>query len=105
LLDYRVDDDSDPVVKLGELIALHRLYFGKSPESERIQLTGAPLAAIQSVLHKLGYLAQPSGEYDEATREAFRGLTGNENFEERCDPAAGWIDAPVYDHLIRKFGK
>jgi uncharacterized Ntn-hydrolase superfamily protein len=105
LLDYRVDDDADPVVKLGELIALHRLYFGKSPESERIELTGAPLAAIQAVLQKLGYLAQASGEYDEATREAFRGLTGNENFEERCDPAAGWIDAPVYDYLIRKFGK
>lgn len=105
LLDYRVDDDADPVVKLGELIALHRLYFGKSPASERIQLTGAPLAALQAVLQKLGYLAQASGEYDEATREAFRGLTGNENFEERCDPAAGWIDAPVYAYLMRKFGK
>lgn len=106
LLDYRVDDDPDPVVKLGELIYLHRLYFGKSPESERIQLRSDQLVALQKIMVKLGYLKTPaSGIYDENTQAAFRAFTGNENFEERCDPVAGWIDAPIYDYILRKFGK
>jgi len=106
LLDYRVDDDPDPVVKLGELIYLHRLYFGKSPENERIQLKDAQLVTLQKIMVKLGYLgAPPSGTYDPETQTAFRSFTGNENFEERCDPAAGWIDGPVYDYILRKFGK
>ncbi len=106
LLDYRVDDDPDPVVKLGELIYLHRLYFGKSPEAERIPLAGTHLHSLQKIMARLGYLqTAPSGVYDEPTREAFRAFTGNENFEERCDPAAGWVDAPVYDYILRKFGK
>ncbi len=106
LLDYRVDDDLDPVVKLGELIYLHRLYFGKSPEKERIQLAGTHLYTLQKIMARLDYLqTPPSGVYDEPTREAFRAFTGNENFEERCDPDAGWIDGPVYDYILRKFGK
>lgn len=106
LLDYRVDDDLDPVVKLGELIYLHRLYFGKSPDKERIQLAGTHLYTLQKIMARLGYLqTPPSGVYDEPTREAFRAFTGNENFEERCDPAAGWVDGPVYDYILRKFGK
>jgi uncharacterized Ntn-hydrolase superfamily protein len=106
LLDYRVDDDPDPVVKLGELVYLHRLYFGKSPDNERIQLRGAQLVTMQKIMQKLGYLKdQPSGVYDPATQQAFRAFTGNENFEERCDTVAGWVDGPVYDYLVRKFGK
>lgn len=106
LLDYRVDDDPDPVVKLGELVYLHRLYFGKSPEKERIQLTGTHLHNLHKIMARLGYLqTPPSGIYDDLTQAAFRAFTGNENFEERCDPAAGWIDAPIYDYILRKFGK
>lgn len=106
LLDYRVDDDPDPVVRLGELISLYRLYFGKSPASDQIQLQDAPLQAVQKIMFKLGYLkSSPSGTYDTATQQAFRAFTGNENFEERCDPLAGWVDAPVLDYLIRTFDK
>ena len=107
MLDYRVDDDPDPVVRLGDLVYLHHLYFGKSPADERIQLHGPQLLAIQRILKRLGYLKQlPSDEsYDLTTQEAFRTFTGNENFEERCDPAVGWIDTPVYEYLIRKFKK
>ncbi len=106
MIDYRVDDDPDPIVKLGELLELHRLYFGKSPESDRIPLRGQPLLDIQKIMIKLGYLqGQPSGIYDDASREAFGAFTGNENFEERCDPLKGWIDAPVLDYILRKFGK
>lgn len=106
LFDYRVDDDPDPVVKLGQLIELHRLYFEKSSQNERLNLQGGVLGDLQTLMHNLGYLNQPaSGLYDEATRQALRTFTGNENFEERCDIDAGWMDAPVYNFLLRKFGK
>ena len=32
------------------------------------------------------------------------GLTGNENFEERCNLEEGWMDRPVYNYLVEKFG-
>jgi hypothetical protein len=41
--------------------------------------------------------------YDEATREAFRVFIGNENFEERANPDAGWIDGAVLEYLLEKF--
>ncbi len=106
LFDYRVDDDPDPVVKLGQLIELHRLYFEKSPQNERLNLQAEALGNLQTLLHNLGYLNQPaSGIYDDATRLALRTFTGNENFEERCDIDAGWMDVPVYNFLLWKFGK
>src|SRR5260221_4782528 len=37
-IDYRVDDHDDPVLRLGELLEMHELYFGKSPEKERVEL-------------------------------------------------------------------
>jgi len=106
MFDYRIDDDPDPITKLSDLINLHELYFGKSPESDRIKLQGKQLIEIQSILNRLGYLTHtPSGIYDVTTQEAFRAFCGNENFEERCNPSSGWIDQPVLDFLIRKYAK
>ena len=99
-LDYRVDDHEDPVVRLGELIALHHLYFGKSPESDRIQISGEPLDQIAKILAQQGYLKDGKG-----FKEAFKEFIGNENFEERADPEAKWIDGPVLKYLVRKFQK
>jgi hypothetical protein len=36
-------------------------------------------------------------------RPAFKEFIGNENFEERADPEATWIDAPVLRYLLKKF--
>ena len=36
--------------------------------------------------------------------EAFNELIANENFEERADGKAGWIDRPVLNYLTKKFG-
>ena len=99
-LDYRVDDHEDPVVRLGELIELHHLYFGKSPENERIQVSGEPLDQIAKILAHQGYLTNGKG-----FRDAFKEFIGNENFEERADPEARWIDGPVLNYLVKKFQK
>lgn len=101
-VDYRVDDHLNPIHQLGELLELHGLYFGKSPRSERVRLTGAALRDMQEIMKGLGYYTSTSNRYDETTRTAFRVFIGNENFEGRADPEAGWIDRPVFEYLLRK---
>jgi uncharacterized Ntn-hydrolase superfamily protein len=98
-LDYRVDDHEDPVPRLGELLELHELYFGKSRENDRVPITGKVHQQIAEILGRGGYLR--SGKEFSA---AFNEFIGNENFEERADPKALWIDAPVLNYLRKKFG-
>lgn len=104
-IDYRVDDHEDPVPRLGELLELHELYFGESTEKDRVPLQGEPLRQLQEILVGLDYMeGKTDGVYDEITKTALRAFTGNENFEERCDLEAGWIDRPVLEYLLKKFG-
>lgn len=97
-LDYRVDDHEDPVPKLGELLEMHELYFGKSPEAERMEIAGEVLDQLIGILMQQGYLKNEKGFVP-----AFNEFIGNENFEERADPQATWIDAPVLGYLLKKF--
>lgn len=97
-LDYRVDDHEDPVPRLAELLELHELYFGKSPESDRMQIKGRVLDHLTTILKRQGYLKKDSDFV-----AAFKEFIGNENFEERADPRATWIDRPVLKYLIKKF--
>lgn len=99
-LDYRVDDHEDPIPRLGELLKMHELYFGKSPESDRAALKGKTLEQVTDILSAQGYLKKGRG-----FREAFNEFIGNENFEERADPDAQWIDKPVLKYLVKKFLK
>jgi len=99
-LDYRVDDHEDPVLRLGELLEMHDLYFGSSPEEDRAEIKGKVREQITKILAEEGYL-KDGNEFS----EAFREFIGNENFEERADSQAGWIDNPVLKYLLRKFGK
>lgn len=99
-LDYRVDDHEDPVPRLGELIEMHELYFGKSPETDRVQVKGKALKHMTEILTREGYLKK-----DQEFIKAFNGFIGNENFEERADSNAEWIDRPVLKYLVKKFGK
>jgi len=98
-IDYRVDDHEDPVPRLGELIELHRLYFDQSSESERVWLKGKSLEQITAILKNEGYLKK-----NVTFQNAFTAFIGNENFEERSDPNALWIDKPVLKYLVKKFG-
>lgn len=103
-IDYRVDDHPDPVLRLGELLELHELYFGESPIEDRVQLSGESLMQLQKLIHRLGYYqGEVHGHYDVPTRQALEAFIGNENFEERFDPENGVIDRPVLEYLQRKF--
>ena len=101
-IDYRVDDHLNPVPRLQEILELHHLYFGSSPKSQRVRLAGPVVKQIQNIMKGLGYYSPADGNYSEVTREAFRAFIHNENFEERADPDAGWIDKPVLDYLLKK---
>jgi uncharacterized Ntn-hydrolase superfamily protein len=97
-IDYRVDDHDDPVQRLGKLLEMQDLYFGKSPETERVAMQGKALKQLTDVLMQEGYLKKGRNFVN-----AFREFIGNENFEERADPAAKWIDKPVLKYLVKKF--
>ena len=97
-IDYRVDDHADPVPRLGELLELHELYFGKSPKSDRAEIKGKVLTQLTDILTREGYLKK-----GKEFRDAFNEFIGNENFEERIDPEANWIDKPVLKYLLKKF--
>jgi uncharacterized Ntn-hydrolase superfamily protein len=97
-IDYRVDDHDDPVLRLGELLEMHELYFGKSPASERAALKGKALQQVTDILMQAGYLKKGKN-----FRAAFNEFIGNENFEERADPEAQWLDKPVLKYLVKKF--
>jgi uncharacterized Ntn-hydrolase superfamily protein len=97
-IDYRVDDHEDPVPRLGELLEMHDLYFGKSPETDRIEIKDGVLKQISDILKQAGYLKQRK-----TFQDAFHEFIGNENFEQRADPEAAWIDRPVLEYLIKKF--
>jgi uncharacterized Ntn-hydrolase superfamily protein len=99
-LDHRVDDHEDPVPRLGELLEMHELYFGKSLESERLQIKGRILQHLTTILKQQGYLKKNTDFV-----VAFNEFIGNENFEERADPNATWIDRPVLRYLVEKFEK
>jgi uncharacterized Ntn-hydrolase superfamily protein len=99
-LDYRVDDHQDPVPRLGELLEMHDLYFGKSPEQDRVEIKNKVLQQIVDILARTGYLAEGKGFVP-----SFNEFIGNENFEERADPQGTWIDGPVLKYLLKKFEK
>jgi uncharacterized Ntn-hydrolase superfamily protein len=99
-LDYRVDDHEHPVPRLGELLEMHELYFGKSPESDRVEIKDNVRVQVTGVLTNAGYLTDGKEFAD-----VFNEFIGNENFEERADPEARWIDGPVLEYLVKKFRK
>lgn len=86
-LDLRVDDHEHPVERLGELLTLHRLYFGKSDPADRLVIDAVIASELQTLLARLGHYKGPiNNSWDEPTRAAFWELVGVENLEERWSP-------------------
>ena len=102
--DSRVDDHDDPVPRLGELIEMQELYFGNSPDVEKLAIAGSIAHDLQSMMQRLGYYdGALNGIYDDTTRAALRIFIGNENFEDRTDFDEGLIDKPTFEYLRKKF--
>lgn len=105
-LDLRVDDHPDPVTRLAELLKLHQLYFGSTPENELLPITPELATELQTMLARHGYYQGPvNGQWDEAVIEAFWEFVGTENLEERWTPDDPQrIDPVVLDFIRTRFG-
>ncbi len=106
-LDLRVDDHTEPVARLGELMALHKLYFGTPDPDALLPIEGALARELKGVLARLGYYRGTADErWDEAAVEAFWAFVGTENLENRWTPEdAGRIDPVVVDYIRERFGE
>jgi uncharacterized Ntn-hydrolase superfamily protein len=79
-VDLRVDDHPEPVDELQRLFELHDLLFGKTPEQDQLELTGAIEAELRDLLGRVGH---PAAAGSDGLREAMRTWVGAENLEER----------------------
>jgi len=103
-IDYRVDDDPDPIPRLQKLLSLHRLYFGHSSPEDRIPLSDGALEDLLAILVSAGILSNlPDQPDNRDVRQALRTFIGNENFEERVNLDENWIDQPVLEYLQQKY--
>jgi uncharacterized Ntn-hydrolase superfamily protein len=98
MIDLRVDDDPDPIGKLGKLLSLHELYFGKTEKAVEI---GEDLGRqVQQALQAKGfYHGEITGDYDAVTQRAFYDYCSNENYEERICQGK-FIDEVVLNILL-----
>jgi len=104
-LDLRVDDDPDPVLRLGGLLRAHHLFFGQANPKDRVPIDAALAHELQRMCLRAGYSQRaPDGVWDEDARRAFGRLAGAENLEERW-PAGDehTIDGVALDYLRERF--
>ncbi len=100
-IDLRVDDHSEPIVKLGELLELFYLYFSER-DVELLELKGELLEEVQNLLEKMGYYqGDISGEYSSEFAESLINFYHQENFEERV-PEGQKIPADILEYLRKR---
>ncbi len=101
-----MDDDEEPVARLGDLINLHHLYFGEPKPEDRLPITAELASELQAILIRGDYRqAEPNGRWDDDSKRAFDELIGSENLEERWrndDPNV--IDRVALEYLRQKYG-
>jgi uncharacterized Ntn-hydrolase superfamily protein len=105
-LDLRVDDDPEPVKRLGQLLDLHHLYLGKPRPEDQLPITEDLARELQNMLLKQGYYkGEISGKWDEASKQAFWALVGIENLEERWHIAhkPDFMDRVALEYLRERF--
>ncbi|MCB9422010.1 MAG: DUF1028 domain-containing protein [Ardenticatenaceae bacterium] len=103
-LDLRVDDDPEPIRKLGQLVEMHHLFFGKV-DSENVVPLDEVAADLQAMLRRTGhYQGKQTGQFDDATRKALWALVGEENLEERWNGTGDVIDRVALSFLLDRFG-
>ena len=98
MVDYRVDDAAEPVLRLIELLEYHELLFGKSSADEKLSINGQIKDGLDKVLRKQ-VSNYPSSTKD--FRSALNEFISRENFEDRCD--LDTIDKPAYEYILGRF--
>lgn len=90
LVDLRVDDHETPVEELARLHRFHTALFGKTPDTQWLEVDDALAAELRQRLARLGFAG------DLVT--AFRDWSGRENLEERVNGVER-IDPVVLEEL------
>jgi len=102
--DLRVDDSPDPLQELARLLALHELYFGSTPEADRLSLSEpAVLGAILSAMAAAGVPVRADNIDDAVLLREVERFLGSENLEERIDMARLTIDPPALAYLEARY--
>lgn len=107
-LDLRVDDDPEPVHKLKALLEMHHVFFGDTRPEDLLPIDEKLARELQTLLRRQGYYSgEVHGLWDEASRQAFWALVGNENLEERwsIDGSPHHIDRVALNYLRGRFGQ
>lgn len=90
VVDLRSDDAAEPISELERMLALHDLYFGRTPDADLLLLEPPVSEELRARLALVGY-----GSGDVA-RDLYDWM-GQENFEERWHD--GKVDPVVLAHL------
>ncbi len=102
-IDLRVDDHPQPIDELKRLLDLHQLYLGKPKPEEIIAIDASIAQELQRMMQSRGFYSDAlNGQWDDATRKAFREFAGVENLEDRLLDGAR-IDRVALDFLRGKF--
>ena len=99
VMDLRVDDHPEPMAELERLIGLHHLYFPTAGDSECLQLRGAVLDELKTLIRKTGRAVDDGPGWSEELRSAIDAYIGSENLEERVDLQARTIDSVALEYL------
>jgi len=102
-IDLRVDDHSQPIRRLKEILELHHLYFKRPDPASLIPIDTRVARELQRIARQSGhYAGRLTGDFDEATRKAVEKLVGVENLEERWQPDER-IDPVVLEFLQKAY--
>lgn len=107
-LDLRVDDALEPVQELQRLLGVHHLYFGKPRPEDQVRITEDLARELQSLIQRLGYYrGEVSGAWDDASKQAFWAMVGNENLEERwnIEGETNFIDRVALEYLRERYAR
>jgi uncharacterized Ntn-hydrolase superfamily protein len=93
VVDLRVDEHPRPLDELRRIYGMHQAIFGKTPESEWLEVDGGLATELRERLASLGY----EGDLG----EALFSWAGKENLEERVDGVER-VDPVVLEELRRQ---
>lgn len=97
-IDLRVDDHPTPIDELQRILQLHKLYLFPPDPKDILVIDEALTREIQQLLTVTGdYQGSIGGNYNNATREAFRTFSGRENLEAR------WFEDARVDRVVLDF--